>query len=352
MPALVSMPQLHKALSFLSQLDFSVPYLETELYSSIIENLCIDVENKTQRAKNYIDLLEVLGFIRWTEKVFILRQNYQTTSDKGTIQDLLAIIDGLITNYNNKWYATHTRWHSGGRLLHFLLEEKHQWYQQLVDILANHQPNGAQSESYVGLSKNQIISLSKGGEAELNNAGVGEYAKWGMYAGSITKNQLYTSEPKLKSELWKPSKYRKKKGKHYFERYYFIAKEEVDISNFQTYVETFCSEFRRKFYTIGGTSKSVPIPVLREYVCEELRLHREIFDNLLIQLWRENKNYRFVRPPLRNNDFGSVAATYQIKREIGENNGDKKIILKDTSRRQIIPPITVDGYDYFYLTIS
>ena len=173
-----------------------------------------------------------------------------------------------------------------------------------------------------------------------------------MYTGSITKNQLYISEPKLKSELWKPSKYRKKKRKHYFERYYFIAKEEVDISNFQTYVETFCSEFRRKFYTIGGTSKSVPIPVLREYACEELQLHREIFDNLLIQLWRENENYRFVRPPLRNNDFGSIAATYQIKREIGESDGDKKIILKDTSRRQIIPPITVNGYDYFYLTIS
>ncbi|MBM3235450.1 hypothetical protein FJZ31_04055 [Candidatus Poribacteria bacterium] len=352
MPVLVSIPQLHKALSFLSQLDFSVPYSKTELHSFIIENLCVDVENKTQRAKNYIDLLEILGFIELTGKFFILRQNYQTTSDKGTIQDLLAIIDRLIKNYNETWYTTYTRWHSGGRLVHTLFEEKHPWYRQLLNILANHQPNDTQSESYVGLSKNQIINLSKGGEAELNNAGVEEYAKWGMYAGIVTKNQLYTSEPKLKSELWKPSKHRKKKGKYYFERYYFIAKEEEDISNFQTHVETFCSEFRRKFYTIGGASRAVPIPVLREYVCEELRLHREIFDNLLIQLWRENKNYRFVRPPLRNNDFGSVAAAYQIRREIGEDNGDKKIILKDTSRRQIIPPITINGYDYFYLTIS
>jgi len=296
------------------------------------------------RIYEYELILRQLGIIDRADQKICINSELHFGSESISLGSLVKLLDRVVQGYNRKsWYMTRTRYEDGGDILHRFLAQRHRPYAQLIDIL---QENPGQSSidglSAAGIDEVRIIEICKQSKSEcfLTNIGrVEVFAEWGQYFGTISKNQYFWKE------LFTTQKGEKKKRPR--PRYYPIE-QHFDVSSFQQELENTYFILKRLLAPLAFVSPYVEITLLREFVCENLRIHREDFDNALVSIWKQNlQRYELVKPAAELTRYGSVSAERQF-----EKRGAKIHFSASRHTKDILPPLTVGRNQFYYIRIG
>ena len=295
------------------------------------------------RIYEYELILRQLGIIHRADQAIWINSELHFGSESISLGSLVKLLDRVVQGYNKEsWYMTRTRYKDGGDIFHRFLAQRHRPYAQLIDIL---QENRGQLSidglSASGIDEVGIIEICKQskGERFLTNIGrVEVFAEWGQYFGTISNNQYFLKE------LFITQKGEKKKR---FRPRYYPIRQRLDVSSFQQELEKTYFVLKRLLAPLAFVSPYVEITLLREFVCENLRIHREDFDNALISLWEQNlQRYELVKPAAELTKYGSVSAERQF-----EKRGGRIQFSAPRRTKGILPPLTVGRNQFYYIRI-
>jgi len=321
-------------------------YSQDDLIQEFQVRLCEGVKHPRQRASEFFRFSALIGFLTQRHGYFEINRSIQSESGEMLSQPvIIECLNFVVDSYQKRWYATRERSQDKGRKLHGLFCHRHPHYRMMYDILTNHlrQGNGRSP----GLTNSEIQEIAnkpwfQTGENLKLSRGIEILGDWGEYFGVLTTNRLFAKSYPTSNE-----------AKHLYldDRYYVITGHRVAIEEFQDILEKMYHELKMKFSPFFLRSDFVDITLLREYVCEELKIHRETFDDQLVQLWSDNLlRYELVRPPWRSDDLKSITSVFQL-RSPSDRPG---FILKASrkARRKGLPSLRIGNYDYFYIRIS
>jgi hypothetical protein len=201
--------------------------------------------------------------------------------------------------------------------LHEILYQASPHYQVFIDVLRDH------DDQRTGLSEEGLLDALEGREPEIrfNKTGVSLLTDWGERLQALQRNV--------------------------FEDRYYCVTSSIDS-------ETFADALQRQYDDmevtrgLGMRQRYIPIPKLREYVCERLNLRRDDFDNHLVSLAQAN----IGRMELSGAPHDTTAKESQLGIKTIALTEEGGIVSTSMSSERVLKGITMpDGKMYYYITV-
>ena len=193
-----------------------------------IETTCRKLSISVSRAKEVLKEVEKMGLLTHFDEIYV-------PSSKTT--DFLNYFE------NEQWHKIHE---------YFL--KNYSFYQDFIRLLADHINDNK------GLSTDEIKEESKKHQLSLNQTAVEVLSDWCDRLGVIQRH-LYTR------------------------RLYLIKHGETNFKSFKNALKK-C--YRELSFSHGRKGVFIEIPKIREDMCEQLKITRKVFDEMLRQTYLEN----------------------------------------------------------------
>ncbi|MEM2673746.1 MAG: hypothetical protein QXG34_03395 [Candidatus Bathyarchaeia archaeon] len=197
--------------------------------------------------------------------------------------------------------------------MHQFFLDNYQFYREFIQILQNHL-----SDEW-GLSMDEVTDESVQRGLHLNRTSVEVLSDWCERLGVIQRN-LYTA------------------------RIYLVKRGEKD---FEVFFRTLVKTYRRFSSSPWRREIFVEIPLIRESVCEELKISREDFDIMLKEIYLKNiGRIEFSGAPITTHAKRSPLSEKKIK-PVGKD----AVMSAKSDLKKEREGLTINRKSYYYLAI-
>jgi len=280
------------------------------------------VERKTMRPITLRRVIEICSLATQDEGLTVETVSKKLNSSMSRAKEMLLEVEkmGLLSNSGDLWTANERtaefiecfekeEWSK----IHQYFLENYQFYKEFIQILKDHIDNSQ------GLGKDDIVRESRESGLHLNETAVEVLADWCERLNVIQRN-LYTAK-------------------------IYLLKEEVE--NLESFLKTLVKIYRKLASSIWHKEVYVEIPLIRENVCEELKIPRKTFDNLLKEAYLKNVG--------KIEFSGAPITTLAKKSPLSEKKitpiGKEAIMSASSTLKKEREGLTINKKSYYYLAI-
>lgn len=280
------------------------------------------VERKTMRPITLSRIIEICSLAMQDKGLSIETASKKLNSSVSRAKEMLLEVEkmGLLTNSENLWranertakfigYFEKEEWNK----IHQYFLENYQFYKEFIQILQDHIGDSQ------GLSIDEIIKEAAGRGLHLNKTAVEVLSDWCERLNVIQRN-LYTAK-------------------------IYLLKE--DFENFESFTKALIRIYRKLASSIWHREVYVEIPLIREKICEELKIPRKTFDDLLKEAYLKNVG--------KIEFSGAPITTLAKKSPLSEKKiipvGKEAIMSASSTIKKEREGITINKKSYYYLAI-
>lgn len=281
------------------------------------------------RAKELLKVAECFGWVRTSREEKIVRILPPSSELEWLCHDFSACLE----NYDQDWSATKIRFAQFGRDLHRYFLERLRQYAFFYDFLCSY--HTAKKE---GVTATQIRDSSVN---KITKVVAENLSRCGEMFGSITWNRFYWLERE-----W--SRIKRTEQLYTQERFYPIQSDTLEQRMFREVATASYYQIKGMLSTtVQAYPGFISIPLLREYTCERLAIHREDFDEYL-RGWCMSEAGSITLHRVRELQDECVPA---IEAQL-DKKGQAGFYLKPSDRKQVLRPLSVSGERFYYLSIN
>jgi predicted transcriptional regulator len=280
------------------------------------------VERKTIRPITLRRIIEICSLAVQSKGLTVEIVSDKLNSTKSRSKEILLEVEkmGLLNRSGELWiandYTTYfiksfekEEWNK----IHQYFLENYQFYKEFIQILKNH------INDLNGISIEDIVKESTDSNLHLNKTAVEVLTDWCERLGIIQRN-LYTA------------------------KIYLIKEGSESLDKF---VNTLLKCYRKITLSKWYREVFVEIPLIRENICEELKISRKVFDDLLKEFYLKN---------IGKVEFsGAPITTIAKKSPLSEKRiipiGKDAIMSANSSLKKEREGIMINKKSYYYLAI-
>ena len=280
------------------------------------------VERKTMRPVTLRRVIEICSLALQDKGLTVETVSKRLNSSLTRAKEILLETEkmGLLIHSKDIWKATEKTAEFLGYFekeewtkIHQYFLENYQFYKEFIQVLKNHIVDPQ------GLRAYEIVKESAEHDLHLNKTAVEVLSDWCERLGVIQRN-LYTA------------------------KIYIIKEEKEDLKNF---LRTLVKIYRKLAFSQWRKEVYVEIPLIRENVCEELKISRKIFDELLKEAYPKNVG--------RIEFSGAPITTFAKKSPLSEKKmtpvGKEAIMSARSTLKREREGLTINKKSYYYLAI-
>lgn len=280
------------------------------------------VERKTMRPITLRRVIEICSLVTQNKRLNVETVSNKLNCSESRAKEMLLEVEkmGLLNRSDNFWvsnsrasefleYFEKEEWAK----IHQYLLENYQFYKELIQVLQGH------IAEQQGLSIDDIVKESTEHKLHLNKTAVEVLTDWCERLGVIQRN-LYSA------------------------KIYLIKEETEKLENF---TKTLVKIYRKLAFSQWHKEVYVEIPLIRENVCEELKITRKTFDDLLKEAYLKNVG--------KIEFSGAPITTFAKKSPLSEKKltpiGKEAILSANSTLKKEREGITINRKSYYYLAI-
>ncbi|MEM2739138.1 MAG: hypothetical protein QXK93_09165 [Candidatus Bathyarchaeia archaeon] len=280
------------------------------------------VERKTMRPITLRRIIEICSLSTKDKGLTVETVSKRLNSNTSRAKEMLLEVEkmGLLNHSGNQWtknertskfieYFEREEWNK----IHQYFLENYQFYKEFIQILQGHM-NRSQ-----GLSLDDIVKESADHGLHLNKTAVEVLVDWCERLGVIQRN-LYTAKVYLLRE---------------------------NTENLECFIKTLVKIYRKHAFSLWRKEVYVEIPLIRESVCEELKISRKTFDDLLKEAYLKNVG--------KIEFSGAPITTLAKKSPLSEKKitpvGKEAIMSASSTLKREREGLTINKKSYYYLAI-
>ncbi|MEM2506498.1 MAG: hypothetical protein QXF61_05590 [Nitrososphaeria archaeon] len=282
------------------------------------------IERKTMRPITLRRVIEICSLATKDKGLTVETVSKRLNSSTSRAKEMLLEVEkmGLLNHSENYWTASERtskfieyfekeEWNK----IHQYFLENYKFYKEFIQILQGH-INDPQ-----GLSLDDIVKESADRGLHLNKTTVEVLVDWCDRLGVIQRN-LYTAKV-------------------------YLLRDKIE--NFECFLKILVKVYRKLTFPPWRKEVYVEIPLIRENVCEELKICRKTFDDLLKEAYLKNVG--------RIEFSGAPITTLAKKSPLSEkkitfNMGKEAIMAASSILKREREGITLNKRSYYYLAIN
>jgi hypothetical protein len=280
------------------------------------------VERKTMRPITLRRVIEICSLAKQNRDLTVKIVSNKLNCGESRAKEMLLEVEkmGLLNHSDNFWtsnnrttefldYFEKEEWPK----IHQYFLENYQFYKEFIQSLQGH------IAEQQGLSIDDIVKESTEHKLHLNKTAVEVLTDWCERLGVIQRN-LYSA------------------------KIYLIKEETEKLENF---IKTLVKIYRKLAFSQWHKEVYVEIPLIRENVCEELKMPRKTFDDLLKEAYLKNVGKIELS--------GAPITTFAKKSPLSEKKitpiGKDVIMSAKTTLLREREGLTINKKSYYYLAI-
>jgi len=280
------------------------------------------VERKTMRPITLRRVIEICSLATQNRGLTVDTVSNKLNCSESRAKEMLLEVEkmGLLNHSDNFWtsnnktltfleYFERKEWVK----IHQYFLENYQFYKEFIQILQSH------IAEQQGLSMDDIVKESTKHKLHLNKTAVEVLTDWCERLGVIQRN-LYSA------------------------KIYLLKEETEKLENF---IKTLVKIYRKLSFSQWHKEVYVEIPLIREKVCEELKIPRKTFDDLLKEAYLKNVG--------KIEFSGAPITTFAKKSPLSEKKitpiGKEAIMSASSTLKKEREGITINKKSYYYLAI-
>jgi len=280
------------------------------------------VERKTMRPITLRRVIEICSLATQNKHLTVETASNKLNCSESRAKEMLLEVEKMgLLNYSDNFWASNNRtsefleyfekeeWPK----IHQYFLENYQFYKEFIRILQGH------IAEQQGLSMNDIVKESTEHKLHLNKTAVEVLTDWCERLGVIQRN-LYSA------------------------KIYLLKEETEKLENF---IKTLVKIYRKLAFSQWHKEVYVEIPLIRENVCEELKISRNTFDNLLKEAYIKNVG--------RIEFSGAPITTFAKKSPLSEKKltpiGKEAIMSAKSTLKKEREGLIIGKKSYYYIAI-
>ena len=280
------------------------------------------VERKTMRPVTLKRVIEICSLATRDKGLTVETVSKRLNSSLSRAKEMLLEVEkmGLLSRSEDYWrpnekttefieFFEREEWNK----IHQRFLENYQYYKEFIQVLQRH------INDWQGLSVDDIVKESAENGLHLNKTAAEVLADWCERLGVIQRN-LYTAK-------------------------IYLIKEEIE--NLENFLKVSVKIYRKLAFSQWRKEVYVEIPLLRENVCEELKISRDNFDDLLKKAYLKNVG--------KIEFSGAPITTFAKKSPLSEKKltliGKEAIMSARSTIKKEREGLIIGKKSYYYLAI-